>query len=443
MARIDAFYREMPDGTIKQINPFTGTEVWAVPGRGKKPVTNAPPPKDRKKLTKKKEEDYCNFCEAKIYNTPPEKARLVKKGRTYKIVKGVLPSEYKKTKPLFRRVANLFEIVTIDYWKKNYDFRLSENQKKWKNKYLSTSVGMEHAIHVLTMKLKIMGMSEEEIDNIPIEKKIEMMDAFFGGGHELIIAGKHYRDGAKYDDELLSSGFLTPQEHFWYFKFTIEAAKDIYANNRYVRYISIFQNWLRPAGASFDHLHKQLVAVDEWGNSVEKELDFVRKNPNAYNEYAANFAGYKNLVFAENDYALAFVEIGHRYPTLAIYSKSDKPSPMEMSNDEIRGMSDLVHACHRAMGSALSCNEEWYYTPRDSIVKMPWHILIKWRINTPAGFEGGTKIYINPLTPVAIRDQVVPRLYELRDKKVIRVDKIAEECPCDPNPLKYYINNMR
>ena len=32
------FYNIMPDGTVKQVNPFTGTEVWAVPGRGRKPV---------------------------------------------------------------------------------------------------------------------------------------------------------------------------------------------------------------------------------------------------------------------------------------------------------------------------------------------------------------------------------------------------------------------
>ncbi|WP_300078586.1 DUF4921 family protein, partial [Propioniciclava sp.] len=24
----------MADGTVKQLNPFTGTEVWTVPGRG-------------------------------------------------------------------------------------------------------------------------------------------------------------------------------------------------------------------------------------------------------------------------------------------------------------------------------------------------------------------------------------------------------------------------
>ena len=29
---VDDYYLELPDGTIKQRNPFTGTQVWTVPG---------------------------------------------------------------------------------------------------------------------------------------------------------------------------------------------------------------------------------------------------------------------------------------------------------------------------------------------------------------------------------------------------------------------------
>ena len=36
-----SLYQEMPDGTIKQVNAFSGTEVWSVPGRGIKPRANA------------------------------------------------------------------------------------------------------------------------------------------------------------------------------------------------------------------------------------------------------------------------------------------------------------------------------------------------------------------------------------------------------------------
>jgi len=95
------------------------------------------------------------------------------------------------------------------------------------------------------------------------------------------------------------------------------------------------------------------------------------------------------------------------------------------------------NAVHAAMGSQISCNEEWYYTPVDAVYKMPWHVLVKWRINVPAGFEGGTSIYINPFTPIELRDRLVPRLYKLRDEHRIAGIRIAEECRVDPHPLKY------
>jgi len=65
--------------------------------------------------------------------------------------------------------------------------------------------------------------------------------------------------------------------------------------------------------------------------------------------------------------------------------------------------------------------------------------LIKWRMNVPAGFEGGTNIYINPVSPIDLRDKVVPRLYKLRDEGSIATIRIAEECKIVPNPLKYYL----
>ena len=33
-----AMIRTMPDGTEKQYNPFTGTEVWYIPGRKNRPI---------------------------------------------------------------------------------------------------------------------------------------------------------------------------------------------------------------------------------------------------------------------------------------------------------------------------------------------------------------------------------------------------------------------
>ena len=432
------FYNIMPDGTVKQVNPFTGTEVWAVAGRGKKPVTNESPVTARP-VEVRDPEDYCSFCPARYFETPPEKSRLIRNQEIWERIDMLSTDKYKGTTAEFRRLGNMFEIVTLDYWRKNYAYKMSAARQKWKEEYLANPSGLKHITDIIHYKLKQEGRTEEQIEKMPMGDKLLIADAFFSGGHELIIAKRHYRPGATVDADLFSSGDMTLEEHFRYFKFTIDAIHDIAATNKYVRYVSVFQNWLRPAGASFDHLHKQLVALDEWGASIENQIKMLREDPNVFNDFGANFAAHHNLVFAENDHAIAFAGIGHRYPTIEIYSRSHAGRPTEHSEDEIRGVSNLVQAIHAAMGNQISCNEEWYYTPIDAVYKMPWHVLIKWRVNVPAGFEGGTSIFINPMTPIELRDRMVPRLYKLRDENRIDRLRIAEECRVDPNPLKYYL----
>ena len=443
MNRIDrSMIQVMPDGTEKHINPFTGTEVWYIPGRRNRPIFTSRED-DAAEFQHQHPEDYCNFCPARYFNTPPEKSRILRVGDQFIMQENVPPESIFGQPAEFRRIGNLFEIVTINYWKKNFTYRLSQRNREWKEAYLSSEIGKNHVLSMINMKLKYSGLDEEDVKSIMPSEKYEMADAFFGGGHELVIPRRHYIDGAQYDNQLASSGELSPEEHFWYFKFTIEATKDIYENNRYVRYVAIYQNWLKEAGASFDHLHKQLVALDEWGVSLEREMDLAYKNPNIYNEAAANHASYNNFVLCENDYAMAFVDLGHRHPTIAVYSKSNHCWPAEHTDDELRGVSNVVHAIHAASGPGISCNEEWYYMPRDSIVSIPWHVLIKWRINIAAGFEGGTKIYVNPMSLNELRDQVVPRLFDLRTHGKIAWLQIAEECPVRPNSLQYYKNGIK
>lgn len=430
-----SYLMRMADGTIKQVNPFTGTEVWTVPGRGNRPLgVNTRPPIP---LNPAQHDAHCAFCARRYLETPPEKARLIKTGHQYATLRHLQVHELSDTVAEFRRIPNLFEIVSFDYWQKNFGYRLPDAIEAHKRNYLASVTGRQHVLKMSEQRLKAAGLDESAWDRMSLDERLQFANAFFGGGHEVITARRHFIEGATHDDQLASSGTLTPEEHYQYLRFTIDAMRDIYVNNRYVRYVAVFQNWLKPAGASFDHLHKQLVAIDERGVINEIELQRVRANPNIYNEAAVNFAAYRNLVVAENDHAIAYAGFGHRYPTLEIFSKSERSQPWNHSPDELRGMSDLVHACHAATGADIPCNEEWYYKPPDVDVPMPWRVLIKWRVSTPAGFEGGTKIYVNTLDPETLRDRVVPRLFQLKNEGRIAPMKIAFECACVPNCLRY------
>lgn len=431
------FYHIMTDGTVKQINPFTGNEVWAVPGRSLKPFANGTStlPDDHLIPGDMDRRAVCSFCEERYFEVAPEKSRWVRADGGWVEFTWLPPSDYTASTAEFRRVANLFEIVTLEYWKKNYGYDLSTEDRARLEAYASTPEGGAHLRRLVEYRQSYRGDTRPLSDS---EVALES-ESFFGGCHELIIARSHYQDAAVTEADLVSSGLLSVDQHYYYFRATVDAIQNILARNRYVRYVSIFQNWLRNAGASFDHLHKQLVGLDEWGASISRQVNMLKEDPNVFNEYGANFAAMYNLIFAENDHAIAFVGIGHRFPTIEIFSRSRHSRPYEHTDEELKGVSDLVHACHAAMGPRISCNEEWYYTPIDAIVSMPWHVLIKWRINVTAGFEGGTSIFINPMTPIELRDLLVPTLYTLRNSGTIKNIRIAEECHIAPNPLKYYL----
>ncbi len=440
---MQAFHKEpdwltvMADGTVKQLNPFSGTEVWTVAGRGNRPLGVALPPPIP--LDPEQHGRYCPFCERRYLETPPEKSRVVRDDRgDWRTLYRTTAEELFASTAEFRRVPNLFEILSFQYWHANYGYALPARVASRRTAYLESEAGRAHVLGVARAKLLASGRTPEQIDAMGVEGQLDYAAGFFGSGHDVIISRRHYIDGAVDNTQLAGSGTLTPDEHYQLLAFTVESMSALFTLNRYARYVVVFQNWLRPAGASFDHLHKQLVAVDERGVQAERAVEQLRVNPNVFNEDAVNYAGYKNLVLAESDHAIAFAGFGHRFPSLEIYSKSAECDPWEMSPEELRGMSDMLHAMHAATGVEVPSNEEWHYRPIDVDVAMPWRIVLKWRISTLAGFEGATKIYLNTLDPWAIRDRTVTKLAALRDDGRIAANlRIGSEAECRPNSLRY------
>ena len=442
---MSAYWREpdylqtMRDGTVKQLNPFSGTEVWTVAGRGNRPIAVTRP--EPAPLDPASQGRLCPFCEKRYLETPPEKGRVIRRDDgTWESRYDTSADDLFATVAEFRRIPNLFEILSYNYWHANYGYEVPDDVRARQNSYLESRAGHAHVLDIVRTKLRAMGRSQNDIDALDPQEFEAMAAGFFASGHDLIVARRHMVDGAVDDTQLASSGALTPDEHEQFTAFTVESARRLFDLNRYARYVTVFQNWLRPAGASFDHLHKQLAAIDERGTQHEMAQQRIQENPNVYNEDGANYAAYKNLIIAENEYALAFAGFGHRYPTIEIYSKSEACDPWDHRPDELRAMSDMIHAMHAATGPEVPTNEEWHYRPIDSELPMPWRVMLKWRVSTVAGFEGATKIYLNTIDPYTLRDRIVPTLFELRDQRRIADMRIATECSCRPNPLRYRAN---
>jgi len=431
----------LPDGTVKQVNPLTGTEVWTVPGRANRPLTVPPPDAD---LDPRDEGRWCAFCERRYLDTPPEKSRLVRDpDGTWRLLERLPAETLGETVAEFRRIPNLFEILSFDYWRLNHAYTPPPHVLAHEHDYLASRAGRVHVERVLRRRALANGTSEPAWDALDESARLAGARGLFAGGHDVVVARRHLAQPERADDGgadvsvLAAAGTLTPEEHHHYLEFTIRTMRALYADLPQARYVAVFQNWLRPAGASFDHLHKQLVAIDEHGRQVDHELGLLRTRPDLYNEAVLQVALAEGLLVAENDHAVALAGVGHRYPTLEVWSKAAAPVPWELTTAELRDFSDLLHACHAATGAAVPTNEEWHHRPPGAGARMPLRAMLKWRVSTLAGFEGGTKINVNTISPDALRARVVRRLGELRDAGRVATVPLGDECAGRPGSLRY------
>lgn len=422
----------LADGTVKQTNLLSGTEVWTVPGRGNRPIASALP--DAHPIDQSQQGSYCAFCENRYLDTPPERQRRVLSDGQWQTLSNLSADQLFDSTAEFRRIPNLFEIVSYNYWHLNHGHVPSEAQRRRMAEYLASDAGYDHVMRVVHARMTATGINDAEFNLMNDSERLQQANGFFSGGHDLIIPRRHYIDGAVTTDQLAGSGTLTPAEHYQYLRMTVRGMRDLFHLDPAVRYVVAFQNWLRPAGASFDHLHKQLVAIDQLSVQGQSELDRLQEDPQIYEKTLA-VAVTRGLILAQNEHAIALAAFGHRYPTIAVWPTGKPCNPWEASSEQLRGVSDMLHAAHAATGATIPTNEEWYYRPPSVESPMRWRMLLKWRVSTMAGFEGGTRIYLNTIDPWQVRDRTVERLLKLRDEGTIAPMRIATECRVKPKHL--------
>lgn len=462
------YLRRLCDGTVKQLSPFTGTEVWTVPGRANRPLRL--PQVEVRPLSSHMHTHTCAFCSGRYLETPPEYARIVRfaavkdddagtraaganarlgadsgtraassgnaeaaafgadteaantkaaasvdagAGDTWHTFFGLLPEYLNQSVADFRRIPNLFEILPFNYWQANYGFKLPERCRDRLENYLADAAGYEHLRAIVSAKLRASGAGDAEISELNLGDIRRHSAGFFGGSHDVLVARRHWRDDAVDTTGLAGSATLSVSEHRVWTQWAVNAMHAQYLQNKHVKYVAVFQNWLRPAGASFDHLHKQVVGVDSLGASLQAEIARVNANGNIYRDFV-DWAYRAGLVVAANDGAVALAGVGHRYPSLEVYSTGAVSEPWLMEPEQVDAVSDLVHALHQATGTQVPLNEEWHYRAPGVAKEMPWRVVLKWRVSTLAGFEGATKIYLNTIDPRSLRERVVRELEQLR-----------------------------
>ncbi|MBU4213511.1 MAG: DUF4921 family protein [Actinobacteria bacterium] len=414
----------LADGTVKQVSPLTGTTVWTVPGRGARPLTV--PDRERRPVVGGGADRLCVFCWDRMAETTPEKSRLVvDAGGAVRTVHDVPASRLGAEVPELRSFGNLFEIVSQRYWRTNHGTVTPARVHQRARDYVSEPAGRAQVEALLAARAGAAG-GEPASPGSP--RWWQDVEDLFDGSHDVVVARRHLVDGARFTDELAGPGTLDVTEHRRFIAFTVAGLRRVYRDQPAARYVAVFQNWLRAAGASQDHLHKQLVAIDEDGPQLARELVLARSDPALYQHAVLDLAVRHHLVVARNEHAVVVAGIGHRYPSLEVYSTAPAQLPWEHTPAQVDAFADLLHAVHAATGPQVPSNEEWHHRPPGADQPMPWRAVIKWRVSTLAGFEGGTRINVNTIDPWQVADRVVQRLVELRAAGLVAPMAIGDQC---------------
>lgn len=239
-------------------------------------------------------------------------------------------------------------------------------------------------------------------------KGVGMYDMMNGiGAHEVIIETPHHKQ-QMHD---------YPVQHLKNIISTYKFRSSDLKNDERMRYIMIFKNYGREAGASLYHSHSQLIATPVTPKRVKEELTGA-KNYYKFKERCVfcdiinqEIDSGKRIIF-QNSSFIAISPFASRFPfetwILPINHNPDFDNISEKEEFDfseilllilkkiIKGLSNpsynfLIHTApsrYKRPGYWLTIDKDFH-----------WHLEIIPRLTRPGGFEWGTGLYINPVPP--------------------------------------------
>ncbi len=176
------------------------------------------------------------------------------------------------------------------------------------------------------------------------------------------------------------------------------------------RYIMIFKNQGKTAGASLSHAHTQLIALPMIPKNVNEEL----KGALTYYEYkercifcdmANQELRQKERLIVENKNYVAFCPFASRFAfeTWIIPKKHFAAFdyiPLDMVGDLAKILKDILQRINKLFKGA-SYNFIIHTSPIEKRIREEyhWHIEMMPKLTKVAGFEWGSGFYVNPTPP--------------------------------------------
>jgi UDPglucose--hexose-1-phosphate uridylyltransferase len=219
------------------------------------------------------------------------------------------------------------------------------------------------------------------------------------GGHEIILDTlEHEATLATMDKKQLEAVLQTYQDRFFEWK-----------KDPRLAYVLIFRNYRQAAGASLSHPHSQVIATPIIPPRLFEELREAKEYYKIYShcllcEIIKEESSSIRMVY-ENKNILIFTPYASRFPFEVYFiPKKHQASFEEADEATLTDLADAFDLFFSAFSKLLH-DPPFNYMLHVSPLRTPgllyyhWHIELIPRLARPAGFEFGSGIFINPISP--------------------------------------------
>ncbi len=234
------------------------------------------------------------------------------------------------------------------------------------------------------------------------------------GAHEVIIdTPDHFRDMA-------DLSHAETEEVLWaYLARSIDLRRD-----RRFKYVLIFKNYGKSAGASLEHPHSQLIALPIVPKRVSEEIEGAAK----YYDYKERCV-FCDMIRQEQEEKDRIIYEGEKFlafcPYVSRFSYEVWVLPKKHQSDFAAMDRDSISCLAKAIRDSLARIKELLRDPSYNFIihtspinghereDYHWHIEIMPKLSKIAGFEWGSGFYINPVPPdIAARNLLSAKIEE-------------------------------
>ncbi len=220
------------------------------------------------------------------------------------------------------------------------------------------------------------------------------------GAHEVIIETPNHDDRFTYLDH--DQMILT-------FRAYRDRLQDLSRDRRF-RYVMVFKNYGRAAGASLEHSHSQLVALPILPRMVISELDgslsyFKYKDRCIFCDIIRQERQQNVRLVCENDHFVTLTPFAPRTPfEMWILPRRHDSSYTGQDDASLAALTEIFSETLRRLDSCIPGVPYNFVLHTQPLRSEPlehyhWHFEIVPKLTSIAGFEWGSGFYINPMPP--------------------------------------------